>query len=258
MRQMGRHMNENDAILARYERIVSDWRDLRISNRASLAAALGGYRIYFAYNSGKIENANITYHDTREVFENGRAVGFTGDVRTLFEIQNQKECHELLLDAFGMRRPIDESLVLEVHRTLTQGTYDERRWTRGERPGSYKLHDYVVGVSQVGSAPSAVAEDVAELLAELDTATTENILTVAAYFHVAFEAIHPFADGNGRVGRALANYLLVSHGHPPIIIFDEDKMAYYGAMQVWDAEGDLRPMLDLLRAETVKTWRKGF
>ena len=101
-------------------------------------------------------------------------------------------------------------------------------------------------------------EDVAELLAELDAATTENILTVAAYFHVAFEAIHPFADGNGRVGRALANYLLVSHGHPPIIIFDEDKMAYYGAMQVWDAEGDLRPMLDLLRAETVKTWRKGF
>ena len=75
---------------------------------------------------------------------------------------------------------------------------------------------------------------------------------------MAFEAIHPFADGNGRVGRALANYLLVSYGHPPIIIFDEDKMAYYGAMQVWDAEGDLKPMLDLLRAETVKTWRKGF
>ena len=251
-------MNEIDAILARYERIVSDWRNLGIDNRASLAAALGGYRIYFAYNSGKIENASITYHDTREVFENGRAVGFTGDVRTLFEIQNQKECHELLLDAFAAQRPVDESLVLEVHRTLTQGTYDERRWTRGERPGSYKLHDYVVGVSQVGSAPSAVAKDVAELLVELDAATTENIMTVAAYFHVAFEAIHPFADGNGRVGRALANYLLVSHGHPPIIIFDEDKMAYYGAMQVWDIEGDLKPMLDLLRAETVKTWCKGF
>ena len=86
-----------------------------------------------------------------------------------------------------------------------------------------------------------------ELLAELDAATSENILTVAAYFHVAFEAIHPFADGNGRVGRTLANYLLVSYGHPPIIIFDEDKMAYYGAMQVWDEEGDLAPMLDLLR-----------
>ena len=251
-------MNEIDAILARYKQIVVDWRNLGIDDRPSLAATLGGYRIYFAYNSGKIENANITYHDTREIFENGRAVGFTGDVRTLFEIQNQKECHELLLDAFAERRPIDESLIFEVHRTLTQGTYDERRWSRGERPGSYKLHDCVVGVSQMGSAPSAVADDIAELLAELDVATTENILTVAAYFHAAFEVIHPFADGNGRVGRALSNYLLVSYGHPPIIIFDEDKLAYYGAMQVWDAEGDLQPMLDLLRAEAVKTWRKGF
>ena len=98
-------MNEYDVILARYKRVVSDWRNLEIDDRASLAAALGGYRIYFAYNSGKIENANITYHDMREIFENGRAVGFTGDVRTLFEIQNQKECHELLLDAFAERRP---------------------------------------------------------------------------------------------------------------------------------------------------------
>jgi len=54
-----------------------------------LAGALSDYRIYFAYNSGKIENPSITYRDTREVFENGRAVSFTGDVRTLFEIQNQ-------------------------------------------------------------------------------------------------------------------------------------------------------------------------
>ena len=214
--------------------------------------------MYFAYNSGKIENADVTYHDTREVFENGRAVGFTGDVRTLFEIQNQKECHELLLDAFSKNRPLDEELVLEVHRVLTQGTYDERRWSRGERPGAYKLHDYVVGLSQVGSTPDAVAQDVADLLAELKAATCENILTVAAYFHMAFEAIHPFADGNGRAGRTLSNYLLVAYDHPPIIVFEEDRMAYYGAMQIWDDEEDLTPMLEFLRAEAVKTWRKGF
>ena len=251
-------MTENEVIRSRYEQIVAGWQRLDIRDRDSLAAVLGEYRIYFAYNSGRIENAGITYHDTREVFESGKAVGYTGDVRTLFEIQNQKECHELLLNAFAERRPVDESLVLEVHRTLTQGTYDERRWLRGERPGTYKLHDYVVGVLQMGSAPASVAGDVGELLSELEVATSDNILTVAAYFHAAFEAIHPFADGNGRVGRALSNYLLVLHEHPPIIIFDDDKMAYYGAMQVWDAEGDLQPMLDLLRAEAVKTWRKGF
>ena len=251
-------MNEYDIISTRYGQIVDEWRQLRIRSREQLSAVLMDYRVYFAYNSGKIENDDVSYHDTREVFENGRAVGFTGDVRTLFEIQNQKECHELLLDAFGVGRRLDQELVLEVHRALTQGTYDERRWLRGERPGAYKIHDYVVGVSQIGSSPDAVASDIAELVSELNAANSGNILTVAAYFHAAFEAIHPFADGNGRVGRALSNYLLVTFDHPPIIVFEEDRMAYYGAMQVWDDEGDLVPMLDFLRAEAVKTWQKGF
>lgn len=251
-------MNEMDALWERYGAIVREWRSFNLDSREALAAALAEYRIYFAYNSGRIENPAITYHDTREVFENGKAVSFTGDVRTLFEIQNQKECHELLLDAFAQQRPIDEALVLEVHRTLTQGTYDERRWERGERPGTYKLHEYVVGASEVGSSPQAVASDVEALIGELSATTSNNVLTVASYFHAMFESIHPFADGNGRVGRALSNYLLVMNGHPPIIVYDDDKLAYYGALQVFDDEGDLSPMIDFLRAETVKTWLKGF
>lgn len=250
-------MNESDLIRARYEELVRAWRTLRLCTREALSAALADYRIFFAYNSGRIENAAITYHDTREVFENGKAVSFTGEVRTLFEIQNQKECHELLLDAFGEGRTLDAELVLETHRTLTQGTYDERRWMRGERPGSYKRHDYVVGIAEVGSPPEAAARDVAELVEEVGIINPKNALTVAAYFHASFEAIHPFADGNGRVGRALSNFLLVANDHPPVIVYDEDKLAYYGALAVFDEEGDLAPMLDFLRAEAVKTWKAG-
>ncbi len=132
---------------------------------------------------------------------------------------------------------------------------DERRWVRGERPGSYKKHDYVVEVNGVSSAPESVAGDARDLIEELGTATPANVLTVAAYFHLAFEAIRPFADGNGRVGRALMNHLLIMNEHPPIIVHEQDTLAYYGAMQVWDDKGDLEPMLGFLRAETVKTWR---
>ena len=224
---------ENDFIRELYERTVCEWKRLGIHDRKQLASVLADYRVYFAYNSGRIENANITYHDTREVFENGRAVSYTGDVRTLFEIQNQKECHELLLDAFAANRPLDEELVLEVHRTLTQGAYDDRRWSRGERPGTFKLHDYVVGVSQVGSAPDNVAEDIAVLLSELTAATCENILTVAAYFHCAFEAIHPFADGNGRVGRLVMFKECLRSSIVPFIITDELKMFYYRGLREW-------------------------
>lgn len=245
------------AVAQAYEEAVATWRREGIADRDSLARALSDYRIRFAYNSGKIENDAITYHDTREVFESGRAVAFTGDVRTLFEIQNQRECHELLLDAFGKQRPIDEALLLETHRTLTQGTYDERRWNRGERPGSYKQHAYVVGAREAGSPPGAVAADMASLLGELDAVEPRNTLTAAAYFHAKLESIHPFADGNGRTGRALMNYLLVLNDHPPLVIYDEDKLAYYGALDVWDEEADLAPFIDFLQAETVKTWRQG-
>lgn len=247
-------MGAEVAILRRYNEILESWRSRLPQTRAELETLLVDYRVYFAYNSGRIENDAITYHDTREIFENGRVVAFTGDVRTLFEIHNQRECSEMLLDAFDVRRPISEALVLEVHRTLTQGTYDERRWEKGERPGAYKVNDYVVGLNQVGSPASSVSQDVNDLIEELSLVKAGNVLTAAAYFHLAFEAIHPFADGNGRVGRVLMNHLLVLNEHPPIIVFDEDKLAYYGAMQVWDEEEDLTPMVDFLRAETVKTW----
>ena len=250
-------MTEADLIRRRYGEIVDAWRQSPITSREELAGILAEYRIYFAYNSGRIENDAITYHDTREVFENGKAIAYTGGVRTLFEIQNQKECHELMLDAFAEGRKLDEDLVLEVHRTLTQGTYDERRWSRGERPGTYKLHDYVFGLQEAGSPPDVVAIDVGALVEEIGVITPENAFTVATYFHAAFESIHPFADGNGRVGRALANYLLVANDHPPIIIYDEDKLAYYGALQIFDDEDNLGPLLDFLRAETVKTWHTG-
>ncbi|MDO4806035.1 MAG: hypothetical protein Q4A07_02180 [Coriobacteriales bacterium] len=143
-----------------YKGIVSWWQGMGIVTREELANALDGYRVRFAYHSGNIENPELTYHDTRDVFEDGRVRGFTGDPRTLFEIQNLKACHELVVDAFAKRQPLDEEMLLETHRTLTQGTYDERRWRAGERPGTYKVHDYVVGAGDVGATPKEVRAEV--------------------------------------------------------------------------------------------------
>ena len=79
-----------------YEKAVSLWRQKRITNDAELAEALNSNSIAFAYHSGKIENENITYHDTREIFEHDGVTNYTGDLRTLFEIRNAKEANELL------------------------------------------------------------------------------------------------------------------------------------------------------------------
>nr|WP_304956074.1 Fic family protein [uncultured Acetatifactor sp.] len=239
-----------------YEKALDLWRSKNIASDAELAEALNSHSISFAFHSGKIENDNITYHDTREIFEHDGVTSYTGDLRTLFEIRNAKEAYEMFLNAFRTKRPLDEAFIKELHLHMTHGTYDARRWQLGERPGEYKRHDYVTSQTEVGAAPEDVAEEMEELLEELQDVSSENVLTAAAYFHAKFENIHAFADGNGRTGRLAMNYLLVLHGHPPIIIHEEDRKVYYAALEAWDVRQDLAPLSHFLKSQTEKTWKK--
>lgn len=239
-----------------YEKALALWQRKHITTDAELAEALNGHSIAFAYHSGKLENENITYHDTREIFEHDGVTAYTGDLRTLFEIRNAKEANELFLCAFRDRRALDEAFVKELQRQLTHGTYDTRRWQLGERPGEYKRHDYVTGREEVGAAPEDVADEMSELLSEIQDVPARNALTAAAYFHAKFENIHPFADGNGRTGRLAMNYFLVLHDHPPIVIHEEDRKGYYEALEAWDRGQELDHLRQFLQEQTVKTWAK--
>ena len=239
-----------------YEKAVRWWQSRKITTDAELAETLNGHSILFAYHSGKIENENITYHDTREIFEHDGVTSYTGDLRTLFEIRNAKDANELLLTAFNEKRPLDEDLIKQFQRRLTLNTYDTRRYQLGERPGEYKRHDYVTGRTEIGASPEDVGEEMNELLLELHGVEARNALTAAAYFHVKFENIHPFADGNGRAGRLAMNYLLLLLDHPPVIIHEEDRKEYYAALEAWDTEQDLDRMKEFLQEQTVKTWEK--
>lgn len=243
-------------VLTNYESAVQLWRQRNIQNDAELAEALNGHSITFAYHSGKIENDKITYHDTREIFEHDGVTSYTGDLRTLFEIRNAKEAYELFLTAFNEKRAVDETLVKEFQFKLTNNTYDTRRYRLGERPGEYKKHDYVTGREEVGAAPEDVAEEMSELLREIQDIPDDKVLTAAAYFHAKFENIHPFADGNGRTGRLLMNYILVIHHHPPVVIHEEDRLGYFNALEAWDTALELAPLIEFLKSQTVKTWQK--
>lgn len=239
-----------------YEKTVAFWQRKNIKTDAELAEALNGHSIAFAYNSGKLENEQITYHDTREVFEHDGVTSYTGDLRTLFEIRNAKDANELFLVAYGEKRKLDETLIKEFHACLTKNTYDTRRWQLGERPGEYKRHDYVTGREEIGAPAEDVQEEMLELLSELQDVVSKNVLTAGAYFHAKFENIHPFADGNGRVGRLAMNYFLVLNEHPPIIIHEEDRKAYYDGLEQWDRSQELGFLIDYLKEQTVKTWGK--
>ena len=239
-----------------YEATLAMWREKQIRTDAELAEALNGHSVLFAYHSGKLENDAITFRDTREIFDHDGVTSYTGDLRTLFEIRNAKEASELFLQAFQEKRPLDEALVKAFQKCLTLNTYDTRRYQLGERPGEYKLHDYVTGRNEIGAAPEDAAEEMGELLQELQEVPADQVLRAAAYYHAKFENIHPFADGNGRTGRITMNYFLVCHDHPPITIHQEDRRAYFDALEAWNERQELSPMEQFLREQTVKTWEK--
>lgn len=243
--------------MEQYSLVVGLWQSYKIVSAADLDKYLDSFRILFAFHSGKIENEEITYHDTREIFENGKVVNYTGDVRALFEQQNQKLCYEVLKEKIVKKEPLSMELVKEVHRVLTSGTYNERRYILNEeRPGEFKKHDYVTGVHEVGSAAENVESNLMEVIAEVNAYEGKDALKAAAYFHARFEFIHPFADGNGRAGRTLMNYYLMTHNHPPLIVYDQDKQMYYECLQKYDEAEELNPLYEFLKYETEKTWEK--
>ena len=237
-----------------YEKICQWWTEKRIGNGNALFSALNGFSVDFAYHSGKLENSRITFQDVKEIFDNDSVVAYTGDLKTLFEIHNEKQAYKLFLKAFDKKRPVEEGLVKEFQRALTENTYDERRWRLDERPGEYKKHNFVIGVHEIGAAAEDVPQEMQELLEELQDIPADRILTAAAYFHVKFENIHPFAEGNGRTGRLAMNYFLVTHDHPPITIHEEDRKSYYDALDIWDRTLDLKPLEGFLKEQCVKTW----
>ena len=242
--------------MIRYKDVVEFWRGKKISSVSELETAINGKIISLAYHSGKLENEAITYNDTREIFEHDRVVSYTGDLRTLFEIRNAKDAFVELLGAFDKKLALDEDLICKFHYQLTKNTYDKNRWDAGERPGKFKMHDYVVGREEVGALPEDVPIEMSELLKEIADYKGEDILKVGAYFHVKFENIHPFADGNGRTGRLALNYYLLQRNSPPVIIHEEDRKKYFAALESWDSRQELEPMNIFLQEQSIKTWAK--
>ena len=166
-------------------------------------------------------------------------------------------CYEFLKEKTVAQEPLSLGLIREVHRVLTSGTYDERRYiANDERPGEFKKHDYVTGIHEVGSSAADVADDLEALVEKMNAFENGDTMKAGAYFHARFEYIHPFADGNGRVGRTLLNYFLMTHDHPPLIVHDDDKTAYYAALLRYDEDEEIDALYGFLRGQTAKTWEK--
>ena len=189
-------------------------------------------QIDLTYNSNHIEGSRLTHDQTRYIFETN-TIGMENEVvhvDDVIETVNHFRCIDLIID--HAKAPLTEKFIKELHLTLKSGTSDSRKdW--------FAVGDYKKLPNEVGGRETALPENVHAqmqvLLSEYNKKkrkTLENILD----FHVKFERIHPFQDGNGRVGRLIMFKECLKYNIVPFIIEDNLKWYYYRGLSEWDNE----------------------
>lgn len=189
-------------------------------------------QIELTYNSNHIEGCRLTHDQTRYIFETN-TIGFeneTVNVDDVIETSNHFRCIDIVINqAMGA---LTEKLIKELHAVLKTGTSDSRKdW--------FAVGEYKKLPNEVGGHDTTMPEDVADKMRELLTdynAQPSKTLEDIVAFHVAFERIHPFQDGNGRVGRLILFKECLKHNIVPFIIEDNIKLFYYRGLKEWDRE----------------------
>ena len=199
-------------------------------------------QIELTYNSNHIEGSRLTHEQTRFIYETN-TVGMNDGVMNvddILETVNHFRCIDLIIE--NAARPISETMIKQLHRILKNGTNDSRKgWFA---VGAYKKLPNEVGGCET-TPPEQVAEQMKVLLASYNRKKQVTLQDLLA-FHVAFETIHPFQDGNGRVGRLLLFKECLRFNMVPFIIDEELKWFYYRGLQQWKKEPGY--LLDTCRA----------
>jgi len=189
-------------------------------------------QIELTYSSNHMEGSRLTHEQTRYIFETStiHAENEVLNVNDVIETANHFRCIDRIID--NAKAPLTEAFIKELHMILKNGTSDSRKdW--------FAVGDYKKLPNEVGGMETALPEQVADrmksLLAEYhakEEKSFEDILN----FHVRFERIHPFQDGNGRVGRLILFKECLKYNIVPFIIEDDLKMFYYRGLKEWDNE----------------------
>ena len=194
------------------------------------------FTVEYTYNSNAIEGNTLTLRETDLVLK-----GLTIDQKPLkyhMEAVGHKEAFDYVRELVKENAPLTENVIKQIHYLVLADKKDDR--------GVYRrVPVRIMGAHNEPVQPYLIEPKMEQLL--LDYAASEDhIVTKLARFHVEFEGIHPFIDGNGRTGRLLVNLELIKAGYPPIDIKFTDRAAYYSAFDAYHVKHDLTAMEGLL------------
>lgn len=204
-------------------------------------------QVNFAYNSNKIEGTHLSEDETEEIFVTNSYIPKSDDVvklDDLIEMKNHFRLFNYMLDIY--EKKLDKNIIIEMNKILKRGTSDE------DNPrynvGGFKIVPNKIGLINVinTSSPKDTPKDIDNLLSwynSLKNITLEDIIE----FHYKFEKIHPFGDGNGRVGRMIMFKECLKNDIMPFIILDSDKPFYLRGLKNY--ENDKMFLIDTIKHE---------
>lgn len=193
------------------------------------------FMVEYTYNSNAIEGNTLTLRETDMVLR-----GLTIDKKPLkehLEAVGHKEAFCYICDLVKEKAPVSEFIIRQIHALVLADKPQDKGVFR-------RIPVRIAGAYHIPAEPYLIEQELSALLSDYRN-DTRNIAEKLAWFHIRFEAIHPFIDGNGRTGRLLVNLELMKAGYPPIDIKFADRKRYYDAFDAYHRKNDLSAMTTL-------------
>ena len=200
------------------------------------------------YNSNAIENSTLTLEETEKILLQIDLDRFITE-REIFETTNLARVVEYI-NKKSKELDLNLDTILLLHKILISNIRDDvagRLRKNGE---------YVRVGNHIAPAPEEVAKKIQEMIVDYNSSTNESIIKRIARLHLTFENIHPFVDGNGRIGRVLNNLLLIKEGYVPINIKFIDRKKYYEAFKEFDLKGETNIMEEIVARAITNSYYK--
>lgn len=241
-------MATNKQVRDRIRSLKQEFDELKAGKEALLVVIDEAELPESVYNSNAIENSTLTLSDTEKILLEAEA-SVSASPREIFEAKNLARVSEYMREK-AKTRGLDKETILSLHKMLITGIDDSIA-------GRFRAaHEYVRVGTHIAPAPEHVERMVEAALAEYASNHETYTLDEIARFHLEFEHIHPFCDGNGRIGRVLMNWQLVQLGYPSIIIRDKEKAAYYAGFPAYRDKKDAKLMEKVLTLALTESLHK--
>jgi Fic family protein len=200
------------------------------------------------YNSNAIENSTLSLEETEKILLQIDLDRYINE-REIFETKNLARVVEYIRIK-AIEKELDITTILLLHKMLLSNIRDDVA-------GRFRKNNEWVRVGDhIATDPNNIVDEVKEMLIKYNGEVTHNLIKRIALIHLTFENIHPFVDGNGRIGRVLNNYLLIREGFVPINIKFIDRQLYYNAFQEFDINKKTKLMEDIVGKAITNSYHK--